>query len=29
MNTLPECEHTLLVQADSDGELDAAQAAAV
>ncbi len=29
MNTLPECEQTLLVQADFDGELDAAQAAAL
>jgi anti-sigma factor RsiW len=27
MNTLSECEQTLLVQADFDGELDAAQAA--
>ena len=29
MNTLSECEQTLLVQADFDGELDAAQAAAL
>lgn len=29
MNTLAECEQTLLVQADFDGELDAAQAAAL
>ena len=29
MNTKPECEQTLLVQADFDGELDAAQAAAL
>ncbi|HET7133964.1 MAG TPA: anti-sigma factor, partial [Gammaproteobacteria bacterium] len=29
MNSMPECEQTLLVQADFDGELDAAQAAAL
>jgi anti-sigma factor RsiW len=29
MNTLTECEQTLLVQADFDGELDAAQSAAL
>ena len=29
MNSLSECEQTLLVQADFDGELDAAQAAAL
>jgi anti-sigma factor RsiW len=29
MNTMSECEQTLLVQADFDGELDAAQAAAL
>src|SRR3954471_18867504 len=29
MNTMVECEHTLLVQADFDGELDAGQAAAL
>ena len=29
MNSVPECEQTLLVQADFDGELDAAQAAAL
>jgi len=29
MNTVVECEHTLLVQADFDGELDAGQAAAL